>query len=203
MEQELETNIMTQGEKPKTNCDTNNDKLSKYQRIHLCLIAVTVIFSMITAIMFIRQVMNLTEQTKRNTEVLGLQKRAVEGQTWQLIIQQMNQIDKIFIDNPDLYPYFFQKKQLKSNDKNYPKVKSMAVMLLDFMDAFDDDYVRKLAGMNDGGKYWISWENYFVDQFSLSPVLCDSYKEMKSWYVENGVITKFAAKGCGQIKQKK
>lgn len=79
----------------------------------------------------------------------------------------------------------------------------MADMMLDFMEGFNDDYVRKLAEMNDYGKYWTAWENYFVDQFKLSPALCARYKEVKSWYTENGVIDKFVAKGCTQSKQNK
>lgn len=127
-------------------------------------------------------------------------RQAFEVQAWQMITQQMTEIDKIFVEHPDLYPYFYQKKQIDINDPLYPKVVSMADMLLDYMDGFEDDFVRKLAGMEDNGKYWKAWEKYFQDQFNLSPVLCNRYKEVKSWYTENGVLDSFAIKGCRENK---
>lgn len=184
------------------------DKLTKYQKWHLAFIAMALLFSLVTVIMVWRQVGNLAEQTKRNTdalklqtEAINLQKRSVEEQTWQMITQQMNDINKLFIEHPDIYPYFNQKKQVKMNEKIYPKVISMADMLLDFMDGFEDDHVRKLSGMEDNGKYWTAWGNYFQDQFSLSPVLCERYNEVKSWYTENGVVEKFARKGCADTNK--
>lgn len=176
----------------------SNDKLSTYQKLHLIVLSLAFSVSLITAMMFVHQVKNLAEQTRRNTEAVELQRRAVETQTWQMIIQQMNDISKLFIEHPDLYPYFNEKQKVSSKDKIYPKVITMADMYLDFMDGFDDESVRKLKGMNDNGKYWKAWENYFVDQFRLSPVLCARYKEVKSWYTENGVVDRFAAKGCRQ-----
>jgi len=127
-------------------------------------------------------------------------RQAYEAQAWQVIIQQTGEINKIFIEHPDLYPYFYQKKRVQSDDIIYPKVISMADMYLDFIDGFEDAYVRKLAGMEDGGKYRIPWENYFQDQFSQSPALCNRYKEVKSWYTEDGVLETFAKKGCSKVE---
>jgi len=209
MNQEAESHINPDSQKQKEliektekTYNTSNDKLSTYQKWHLIVLSLALMFSMITAIMFIQQVKNLAEQARRHTEALELQNRAVETQSWQMITLQMNDISKLFIEHPDLYPYFYEKQRISSKDKIHPQVISMADMFLDFMDGFNDDSVRKLKGMNDNGKYWIAWENYFVDQFRLSPVLCARYKEVKSWYTENGVVDKFAAKGCSQSKQK-
>lgn len=181
--------------------DVGKDVLTRYQKIHLRILSAALVISIITVLAIIYQVKNLAEQTRRNTAALDLQKRAVEAQTWQLIIQQMTDVDKIFVEHPDLYPYFFLNKQVDKDDPTYPKVKSMTIMLLDFMDGFEDDYVRQLSGMGDNGKNWVAWENYFIDQFRLSPALCESYKEYESWYAENGAISKFAKNGC--VEQQK
>lgn len=197
------------------NGDTSNDKLSKYEKIRLVFILMALMCSIATVIMVWRQVGNLAEQTKRNTDALNLQtnslqiqtdainlqRRSVEEQSWRMISQDMQEINKLFIKYPDLYPYFNQKKKVQPNDKIYPQVISMADMLLDFMDGFEDEHVRKLSGMEDKGKYWTAWENYFQDQFRLSPELCKRYKEVKSWYTENGVLEEFARKGCAEVEQ--
>ena len=170
----------------------NQDRLKNYKLIleMLASFATVVLLSVITWQVFVAN------------KTFHLQSRSLDAQIWQSIGQQMEEINKLFIEHPDLYPYFYEKKPIHPNDQNYPKVVSMADMLLDFIDGFEDDYVRELAGMEDNGEYWIAWENYFVDQFRLSPILCVRYKEVKSWYTENGIVSELAEKGCRQTEQK-
>jgi hypothetical protein len=132
-----------------------------------------------------------------------VQAKAVEVQAWGSINQQMAEINKAVMEHPELYPYFNEGKKCRRSDKIYPKVASMADMYLDFIDQFDDDYVRGLAGMKDGGKYWLAWEKYFQDQFKLAPALCARYEEVRSWYVEKGLVDTLAKQGCNQVDQKK
>lgn len=132
------------------------------------------------------------------TRALEVQAKAVEVQAWQGISNEMTEINKQFIEHPELYPYFEKNKQIKPNDRLYPKVISLADMILDFTDQFDDDFVRKLAGMEDGGKYWNPWNNYFKDNFRRSPALCNRYIEVKSWYPDKGILSKIANECCNQ-----
>lgn len=137
------------------------------------------------------------------TRALEVQAKALEVQAWQGISNEMTEINKQFIEHPELYAYFEKKKPIKPNDKLYPKVISMADMILDFVDQFDDDFVRKLAGMEDGGKYWSAWNNYFKDQFRMSPALCNRYNEVKSWYPDKGILTSLAKEACNKTEQGK
>lgn len=43
-------------------------------------------------------------------QALDIQARSLDVQTWQMITQKMDEIDKLFIEHSDLYPYFNQKK---------------------------------------------------------------------------------------------
>lgn len=132
------------------------------------------------------------------TKALEVQSIAVEAQVWQDIGQEMSSITKIFIDHPELFSYFEQNKEIKPNDKLYPKVAAVADLYLDYIDKFDDDFIRSLDGMQKDGKYWIAWDNYFHDQFKKSSALCNRYKEVKSWYPEDGILAKLVAECCTQ-----
>jgi len=125
-------------------------------------------------------------------------RQAFEAQGWQAISSQIKDIDKIFIEYPDLYPYFYQRKQINSDDPQYPKVAATAEMLLDFMDGFEDEYVRGLGGMDDEGSSWAPWKNYFEGLFQLSPVLCSRFNEIESWYIKEGVVYSLAKAGCAK-----
>jgi hypothetical protein len=179
----------------------NEDKLTKYQKYHLRIMIAALALSFFTVCILLKQVNNLSQQTKRNTEMISLQKRATEAQTWYGIVQQMVVVDKVFIDNPEVYPYFFESIKPPNDKRLHAKVKSTAIMVLDFMDGFEDDYIRQLPEMGENGKNWIAWERYFTDQFASSPVLCDSYNEISTWYVKNGVVANAATKGCSQAQQ--
>lgn len=183
----------------KSTSTIDDSRLTKYQKWHLIILSAALILSIITVVRVGQQVGNLAYQTKRNTEALALQKRSVEAQTWQMITQQMVQINRLFIEHPDLYPYFNDKKGIQKDESIYPKVIAMADMLLDFMDTFEDDYVRSLPHMQDNEKFWTAWQNYFEDQFRISPALCNRFNEIRSWYTENGAVAKFAEKGCANV----
>jgi hypothetical protein len=197
--EETETNEAVVTSKASGN--DNDDKLTKYQICHLSIMTATLVLSLVTVCIFLKQVNNLSQQTKRNTEMISLQKRATDAQTWHGIVQQMVEVDKVFIDNPDLYPFFFESMKPPNDKKLHAKVKSTAIMVLDFMDGFEDDYIRQLPEMGENGKNWVAWERYFIDQFATSPVLCDSYKDISTWYVKNGVVANAATKGCSQAQQ--
>ncbi len=92
----------------------------------------------------------------------------------------------------------YQSKQISSDDPQYPKVAAMAELILDFIDGFEDDYVRSLGGMDDEGSSWTAWKNYFEDQFRLSPVLCSRFIEIESWYIKDGIVNSFAKAGCSK-----
>lgn len=122
---------------------------------------------------------------------------AFQAQTWQGLSQEMNELTKIFVEHPELAPYFEDEKELKENDPLlYAKVIALSDLFLDFIDGFDDNYVYKLDGMKTNGKNRKLWDKYFVDQFKSSPALCQRYSEVKDWYDANGGLSKLASQGC-------
>jgi len=72
---------------------------------------------------------------------------------------------------------------------------TVAELYLDFIDGFDEEYVRSLAGMGKDGEKWLLWQRYFEDAFARSPPMCIRLAETKDWYSPN--TKKYAEKGYG------
>lgn len=113
-------------------------------------------------------------------------KTALVQSSWNEINAFQIEVDKAFLEHPELRPYFEEDKPIGHEDELYNRVMALADLHLDFFDVFDDDYVRALPGMADNGDYWPLWENYFVRAFVLSPSLRQRYVEVKDLYSPKG-----------------
>ncbi len=161
-----------------------------------------VIVAAIALVFTYRQVRLQTEAVRQQISSLDAQKRSLDAQNlslqaqvWQTINAQYFELSKVQVDHPKLMPYFRRGKTISRKNKDYELVMAVADLYLDSIDAFADDYVRKLPGMENGGKYWVMWEKYFQDTFALSPALCARYKEVREWYGPE--LGNYAEKGCG------
>lgn len=125
----------------------------------------------------------ITEQTAQTK----LSRNAVTAQTWQNLTQPGYAISRVFVDHPNLRPYFYNSKSLDKADPNFDAVMAVAEMFLDFFDSFEDGYVYDLPGMAVGGEFRVLWERYFQDMFTLSPALCACAMERRGWYSEKTI----------------
>lgn len=114
-----------------------------------------------------------------------LARDSVSTQAWQGLTNLSNDISKIFVDKPQLRPYFYEGKKLNQGDPNYNSVMAVAEMYLDFYESLQDDYVYALRGMEKGGEYRQKWDVYFKSMFATSPALCALAKDHQSWYSTN------------------
>ena len=77
--------------------------------------------------------------------------------------------DEIFINHPELRPYFYAGKELEPNDPLRHQVHAAAEYILDFFDSLESQ-LKKYPSL------WIhekrEWEANIVDQCAWSPVLC-------------------------------
>ncbi len=189
------------------------EKLSKYQRYHLGMTSIGLIVAACAFLAVFFQVQNLTEQTRRQTEAINLQRQtleaqirslaaqkiAIEAQVWQMIITQQLDISKTIVANAELLPYFSEGRPLTRADKNFNRLMAIADMYLDFFDGFDDKHIRSLEGMEDKGKYWVLWERYFQDSFASSPALCLRFSKVEDWYTKG--MGKYAEAGCKKHRE--
>jgi hypothetical protein len=88
-------------------------------------------------------------------------------------------VDKLFITNPEMRPYFYYNKPIEKDDKLYEQACATAEYLLDYFDSlllhlnlspYLEDYYRK------------SWEATIIDSFLWSPILRSYLEENRTWF---------------------
>ena len=84
---------------------------------------------------------------------------------------------KTFVEQPQLRPYFEERKELKADDENRQRVLALADVRLDVMDA-----VLSYAAMSGVSNAIAGWKNAFSRAFRTSTVLCARLKETESNY---------------------
>jgi hypothetical protein len=127
-------------------------------------------------------------------EAIRAQEKALTAQQWALTEQVFARLDihnfeinKFVFENPDVRKFFYggvqppTKNDAKSA-KTREQIATLAEMYLDFIETFDNDYLRKMPDMELGGKYDEVWKNYFLALFEKSPALCQRYLKVSNQY---------------------
>ena len=103
---------------------------------------------------------------------------ATRAEIYQNITATMLDIDRYFIEHPELKKYFFDNAPISKKHREYERVKSIAEMFLDFMD-FTLMHETQMKNYP-----WYQWENYFKTVYDSSPILREYWDEVKGldWY---------------------
>lgn len=129
------------------------------QTICTCLAFPTIILSIVYAM---RQTRLLAEGTRASV--------------YNSINSQMLELDRFFVENPDLKPYFYEGKEISETDENYLRVANVAEWIFDFM-----DNVFTLARFMPEYPWRDTWYVYFKDLLK-NKVLRRFWNQRKSWY---------------------
>ncbi len=87
--------------------------------------------------------------------------------------------DKLFIDKPELRPFFYYGKPIDKNNELYETACATAEYLLDYYDSlllhlnlspYLEEYYRK------------SWEATIIDSFLWSAILCRYLEDNRTWF---------------------
>jgi hypothetical protein len=112
-----------------------------------------------------------------NTRALGNNNLAVRNSVQLGAVTLVTQLDRFFVENKDLYPYFFQGKPAPADD---PRVTLAAEYVLDVLDLMK----------SQGTLYSAQWSNpetwgpWITDLFKMSPVLRQFLQDHPCWYGE-------------------
>jgi len=86
-------------------------------------------------------------------------------------------LDKLFLADPWLRPYFYERVDIDSKDPNYSKVVTVAEY---FIDTFDS--MMTFGKYFPGGAPHEGWKNWIYDSFDTSPILARHIDELRRWY---------------------
>jgi len=104
--------------------DPAREPLSRFQRLSLTLTAIGLVISALgfTAVIFsIRTAQEQMSYAAAQTRLL----------TRDRSVSNVLTLHRVFLDHPELRPYFFEGKDLEESDPLYPKVETVADMHLD------------------------------------------------------------------------
>ena len=112
--------------------------------------------------------------------------------TWNSVAQQWLDMDAIFVEHPDLRKYIFEGVAEPTDQKELDRANAVANKVLDFMDnaltverderskPVQSKWFRNMMKQN-------TWDNYFGEIFSKSPMICTAIKNRPTSYDVNTV----------------
>lgn len=101
---------------------------------------------------------------------------AISSAAYQGVNAQLQEVDMIFVDRPELRPYFYENEELPPDKRERDRVLAVAELLVDFM----DNIVTQCHAMPaDHRELWFA---YFRDQHDSSPAIRAYWQESSRWY---------------------
>ncbi|HKQ46410.1 MAG TPA: hypothetical protein VJS47_13555 [Rhizomicrobium sp.] len=154
-------------------------------------VSITSLMLTVAGLVFVYfQIMNVKEQ------IVGL-RNSLDMQSYSAINTQMSEIDKVFIDQPTLRPYFYKKQPWPDSDEMLRnKLTSVAERKLDFIDFWFTSARHLSLDEYD----MVSWRNYFIDSFRNSRILCDVLTDEQSQYGEEIRSIAFKSGKCPGVR---
>jgi len=121
----------------------------------------------------------------RQTRILARQTdyvaRSLSTSMAENINSRVEQVTRLFIEYPDMRPYFYKGQPIDESHADYARAEAIAEMLLDSLVATYD--VAKRGGeLRPGQRGYSSALAYVTDSFAQSPTLCKFLTEHQSWY---------------------
>jgi len=108
----------------------------------------------------------------------GLARRSLRANVQQAAVKIVTDLDKVFIDKPELVRYFEGGVDLPINltNTNSAQVYATAIMFLDTMDFIDGKVMKGQWSTPE------AWDEWIIDEFAGSPVLRKVYEGRSNWY---------------------
>ena len=118
----------------------------------------------------------LAKQTKEATRQSKSLEESIRVQVYQGISSDMLEIDRVFIEHPELRPYFYESIELSQDSPLYKMALSIAEMKLDFYDTVLHQMPHFLQPLAS------NWKDGIRYAFALSPVMKTVLDTHKTWY---------------------
>jgi hypothetical protein len=155
--------------------------LTLYDLISLAislLTLVALVIGLFSLVVINRQTREIATQTKYSAASL-------QSTAYKAITDQVLEADRLFIEHPKLRPYFYSGVEIGKDNPDYDVVEAMAEYQLDFFDSVQHQlkYRREVFG----DIKLETWQRYFDDTFSNSPILCKRLNETATWYEPQAV----------------
>jgi len=92
------------------------------------------------------------------------------------------EISRIFLQHPDLRPYFFGGQTIDESHPDYLRAEAVAEVILDIFWTMGTQAKRIESPQFTNGEMRSQWAIYVGDCFALSPILTSFLMKRKEWY---------------------
>jgi hypothetical protein len=110
-----------------------------------------------------------------NTRSLTVNTGSLRASVQSTMLNNVISLDKVFVDDPNLYQYFYEGKTPTAAD--YQKTVAVAQLFADVLDMVSDD-IPKL----DDPAAQAAWDAWITDMLRQSPALCGYLEKHRAWY---------------------
>ena len=107
-------------------------------------------------------------------------RQLMEGITQTMTSYSM-EISRIFLEHPDLRPYFFSGQAIDTNHPDYLQAEAIAEVILDIFWTMSSQ-AKRVQGEFANPEARELWQNYIRDCFAQSPILAGFLTMRKDWY---------------------
>jgi hypothetical protein len=102
--------------------------------------------------------------------------RSIDAQSSAGVATRQLEFDKVILDNPQLYKYFYQGQDLTPEDPEYARVMAAAQLLANYFDGYFQQQGRYRQMWPDR-----LWKDYIRDHVAQSPILRRYVAENSRW----------------------
>jgi hypothetical protein len=104
--------------------------------------------------------------------------QSVRNSVQQSMVKLVTDMDKVFVDKPELYPYFYECKEIDSSSPQYLVVSAASIQMLDLLDIAD----TQSSTFRDQWDTPEAWDNWIADQLLRSPITRATLRRHHTWY---------------------
>ena len=137
----------------------------------------------IATLLALGTIVYVLQQTREMSKQNRIGAKSALISVYKEISSVMLEIDKMFLEYPDLRKYFYDGAVLRKKTRKYNQALSIAEWFLDFMDMFV--VMGKAAPEHPGVSLpWQDWNVFFREIYSTSPIIREYWAAHCNWYNE-------------------
>jgi len=151
--------------------DPARETMSRFERYNLM---ISVISLVISAFGFTAVLISLWDAREQMTYLAAQTKILTRDRS----VCNVLTLHRVFLDHPELRPYFFENKDLEETDPLYPQVEAVADMHLDVF-AYNLDYRLVFP---DDWRTAEGYKDYIRSRLALSPIMRRRLEKRADWF---------------------
>jgi hypothetical protein len=104
-------------------------------------------------------------------------RESIDTSTYNTITNQLLDINKIFVEHPEVQKYINEKVHVKKGDLDHDRAFAVGILQLNFF----DNYIALEQHLVSANYDLAAWRKYIANTFSTSPIMCEIITERRVW----------------------